>query len=119
MSRTSKALTVGGVGLALAVALVALAFFVASWLGVKNRFFETILAPGIALWQLSNWLCPPYGERCFLLSERMGAHHLWGLMCYIGAWWAIFSAFIAAVWALTAASSRTRARAARAGNAGR
>ncbi|MEO8605420.1 MAG: hypothetical protein ABI629_22820 [bacterium] len=48
-------------------------------------------APGLQLWHFSNWLCPPFGERCFLRSEKILAHHLWGALCYTTAWWAIFS----------------------------
>ena len=95
----------------MAIALVVCALFTASWLGPTNRFFESVLAPGIVLWEFSNWVCPPYGERCFLLSERQIAHHVWGFICYVAAWWAIFSALIGGGFALL---SRMHARTARA-----
>jgi len=110
-----RAMALAAISLVMAITLVLFALFTVSWLGPTNAFFEPVLAPGIALWKFSNWLCPPYGERCFLLSERQIAHHVWGFICYVGAWWAIFSALLWGGCALTARLTRTRARAARAG----
>jgi hypothetical protein len=106
-STPRRTIAVAAVSLAMAIALVLFALFTVSWLGPSNRFFEPVLAPGIALWKLSNWVCPPYGERCFLLSERQIAHHVWGFICYVAAWWAIFAAVIAGSCALTARLTRT------------
>jgi len=86
----------------LAVALVAASFFVAA-----ANIDKVILSPGLALWHLSNLACPPFGERCFLFSERQIAHHLWGLICYVISWWAIFSAVLLGTRALTHHSSGT------------
>src|SRR5258706_12270284 len=115
MSPAVKMLTFAGLGLAMAVTLVVIGLFTGSWWGPKNPILEIALTPGLLLWKLSNWACPPYGERCFLLSERQIAHHVWGFVCYVVAWWGMFTALLAAVWALTARSTRTRAKAARAG----
>lgn len=60
-------------------------------LGWNSEFLvDVATGPGLPLWHLSNWLCPPVGERCCLFSERQLAHHLWGALCYVAAWWAIF-----------------------------
>jgi hypothetical protein len=115
MSRLTRRLGLASLGLVLAASLFAVALFSVSWIGPTNAFFEGVIAPGLAIWKFSNSLCPPYAERCFLLSERQVAHHIWGLICYVGAWWAIFSALIWAACALTARLTRARANAARAG----
>jgi hypothetical protein len=83
--------------LAMAVILIAAAFFTAVWLDLDQAFFQAVVAPGVILWKLSNWVCPPSGARCFLLSERQGAHHLWALICYVVAWWGIFFATLMVV----------------------
>src|SRR5688572_7387532 len=116
MSNTlRRAIAVVGISWVMAIALIVFALFTISWLGPTNSLFEPLLAPGIVLWKFSNWLCPPYGERCFLSSERQIAHHVWGFICYVAAWWAIFAALLWCGCALTARLTRTRARAARAG----
>ena len=90
----------------LAAALVATTFIAA--VNDFNFFVKVVLSPGLVLWHLSNSLCPPFGERCFLFSERQIAHHFWGLICYITAWWVIFSAVLVSVRALTLHSRGTR-----------
>jgi hypothetical protein len=115
MSPLARKLSLAGVSFMLSVGLFAAALFSVPWIHDTNTFFEAVLAPGIALWKFSNWICPPCAERCFLLSERQVAHHIWGLICYIAAWWAIFAALIWVAWALTARITRTRATSARAG----
>lgn len=58
--------------------------------GFDMRAIKILLASGMGLWHLSNWACPPFGERCFLGSESQGMHHLWGLICYGVGWQVIF-----------------------------
>ena len=72
--------------LALAVGMIAIAISASSVL----ESAKILLMPGMSLWQLSNWLCPPFGERCFLASESQGSHHLWGLICYVIGWQIVF-----------------------------
>jgi hypothetical protein len=79
-----------GVSFLLAVAVIAASFFVAAEEG-GIALTRAMLAPGIALWRLSNSVCPPDGARCFLFSSRLYAHHLWAVICYVIAWWAVFA----------------------------
>ncbi|MGZ5050761.1 MAG: hypothetical protein ACXWF8_11705 [Methylobacter sp.] len=95
-----------GLSLFLAVALVVATFFISA--SADSPFLlKAALSPGLALWHLSNLICPPFGERCFLFSERQIAHHLWGLICYVTAWWAIIFAVLLGVRALTLRSKGT------------
>jgi len=54
---------------------------------------EFIWFPGEWLVQVSDSLCPPFGVKCVLGSNRQGAHHLWFFMCLLGFWWLVLSCF--------------------------
>lgn len=97
---------------ALSMGVIAIMFFglelinavPASGTSFDMRAINVLLAPGIGIWRLSNWICPPFGERCFLGSDSQGAHHLWGLICYVTGWQVVFG--IAIAWRSLRSASR-------------
>jgi hypothetical protein len=92
-------------GFVSALALI-LATFVVS---LKFReLAQVVWIPGEFLVQVSNGVCPPLGVECFLGSTRLGAQHLWLLICAAIAWSFIF---FAAWWSGLTLAARIRSRA--------
>jgi hypothetical protein len=104
--RHRKRLLLASVALGFVSALALMLFtFVVS---LKFReLAQAVWIPGEFLVHVSNGICPPLGVECFLGSTRLGAQHLWLLVCAAIAWSFIF---FAAWWTGLTLAARIRSR---------